>query len=585
MGIARERLRRWGPEAALALLSVAVFLGFLGSVELWGKREQRSAAEAIDTIREGHWLIAEIQSRPRLEKPPLPRWIMASVMAITGRRDEAIVRLPSALCALGMVGLVYALGRRIGGREVGTASGLALISTLFFVGELRQAGNDGPLAFFSALALYAAYRRLEIGSSPRWIWLFYAATGLGFLTKGPIVLLIVGLTVLPYLATTRTIKAGIDRLFDVWGLIVFLVLAVCWPMAVLSIDPRAWDVWMLEMAQKTMTAGIYQSRRRLPLIVDWPWIVAPWGFMAGLGLAAPFLKRGREFRSAAWFPWFWAAMNLLMFCVWKVAKPSYYLPCLPPTAILIGLEWVRICRKARAAECVTARRILQAHWATWFVASLVAPAIAYYAAPELFGWVGLGSASAAVAAIVGPIAWRRGADAGAMLPIVAASTVIVLIGYGAIAPSSNPLHGHRDLARTIENVVPPECATLPFFIELDEGLWFYLTDRRLIPVPGTQPRYNKGYDLVDDFKNERLIVDPEARLDVEKRRLIDWIERRGEEFPYLLIRNKFYERFAAEIAPLVEPIVVENDLNRNEIVLLKIKPRSTEVPAVASQAR
>ena len=148
---AREWARRWGPEAALAVLAGVMFLGFLGAIDLWGKREQRASAEAIDTIDQDHWLVAQIQGRPRLEKPPLPRWTIATLMRLTGRRDEWMVRLPSALAALGMVGLVYGLGCRLGGRPVGLASGLALTSIVFFITELRQAGNDGPLAFFTTL--------------------------------------------------------------------------------------------------------------------------------------------------------------------------------------------------------------------------------------------------------------------------------------------------------------------------------------------------------------------------------------------------------------------------------------------------
>ncbi len=153
--------RRRGPEALLATLAAVVFLGGLGAVELWGKREQRASAEAIDTVDHGHWLVARIQGRPRLEKPPLPRWTVAALMTLTGRRDELMVRLPSAFAALGMVGLAYALGCRIGGRAVGLASGFALTSMGFFISELRQSGNDGPLAFFTTLALYAAWRRLH----------------------------------------------------------------------------------------------------------------------------------------------------------------------------------------------------------------------------------------------------------------------------------------------------------------------------------------------------------------------------------------------------------------------------------------
>ena len=131
-------IQRRGPEATLAVLACVVFLGCLGSVDLWGKREQRASAEAIDTIDHDRWLVAQIQGRPRLEKPPLPRWTIATLMALTGRRDEWIVRLPGALAALAMVGLVTRLGSDMGGRSVGLASGLALTSMMFFTAELHR---------------------------------------------------------------------------------------------------------------------------------------------------------------------------------------------------------------------------------------------------------------------------------------------------------------------------------------------------------------------------------------------------------------------------------------------------------------
>ena len=155
--------RRYAPEIALALMALVTFGARLGAMDLWGKREQRAVAEALNTVDENNWLVATIQSRPRLEKPPLPRWTTALLMTATGLRDEWVVRLPSALSAIAMIGLVYGLGRRMAGRQAGLAAGLILLSTFFFVIESRQAGNDGPLAFFTTLAVYAAFRRLHGG--------------------------------------------------------------------------------------------------------------------------------------------------------------------------------------------------------------------------------------------------------------------------------------------------------------------------------------------------------------------------------------------------------------------------------------
>ena len=143
-----------------------------------------------------------------------------------------------------MVGLVYGLGRRLGGRSVGLASGLALTSMAFFDIELRQAGNDGPLAFFTTLALYAAWRRASTrreraarrdgpnadvglaGSGARaWNFVMYGALGLGFLSKGPIIVVLAALTLVPYLALVGRLRTGLGRLFDGWGLLLFVALA------------------------------------------------------------------------------------------------------------------------------------------------------------------------------------------------------------------------------------------------------------------------------------------------------------------------------------------------------------------------
>ena len=64
-------------------------------------------------------------------------------MALTGRRDEWIVRA-AAVAGLATVGLVYLLWDvRMGGRAVGLASGLAL-TRWFFISEAAPGGQRRP---------------------------------------------------------------------------------------------------------------------------------------------------------------------------------------------------------------------------------------------------------------------------------------------------------------------------------------------------------------------------------------------------------------------------------------------------------
>ena len=579
---ARRWIQRWGPEATLAVLACVVFLGCLGSVDLWGKREQRASAEAIDTIDHDRWLVAQIQGRPRLEKPPLPRWTIAALMALTGRRDEWIVRLPGALAALAMVGLVTRLGRDMGGRSVGLASGLALTSMMFFTAELRQAGNDGPLALFTTLALVAAWRRLHgestrIGDGPpgprRWNLVFYVALGLGFLTKGPIILVLVALTLATYLATVGRLGRGFGRLADGRGLLLFLVLALSWPVLVLLDDPNAARVWYLEMAMKAGSAGVSPHRHREILAADWPWMTAPWMIVASMAVFLPFLPRGRAARPGIWFAWWWAVGNLVMFCFWRVAKPNYYLPCLPAVALLVGTQWVGLTQAARdpRAPLASGRLVLQFHWVVMVVAALISPVVAAQVAPQYLGWVMVLASTLVAAATASAWAWRRGADAGAMAPMVAAWAVAILIGYGVVAPSDNRAHSHRALAATLDRLLPAEARTIMFFHELDEGLWFYLQNRSLAPVPGSQPRYNDMFDLDNDLRANRLVIDRDKRLEIEKRILLDWLVRPDRGSQYVLIRNRVYDLFAADLVGLATPVFREEGLKRNELVLLRIE--------------
>jgi 4-amino-4-deoxy-L-arabinose transferase-like glycosyltransferase len=603
--------RRWWPEALLAVLACAVFLGFLSSVELWGKREQRASAEAIDTVDHNHWLVAQIQGRPRLEKPPLPRWSIAALMIFTGRRDEWIVRLPGALAGVATVALIFALGRRMGGRALGLASAFVLCSMGFFVGEMRQASNDCLLVPFATLALYAAFGRLHDEKEPLspgqaqrgtrasvWNLVFYTALGLGFLTKGPVILLLVGVTLAPYLAFARRLTWGLRRLCDGWGLLIFISLALGWPAAVLLDDPAALRVWSLEMSEKTGLSHILEHRWHAPLVGQWPGLVLPWTLIAVVAVLLPFLSApagSRRHRARArsvpspgagelatvWFAWWWAVGNLFVFCTWVVAKPNYYIPCLPGMALLIGETWLRLARVARGSDksALAARGILQAQWVAMFVAATVAPIVVRAWLPaSLWPWSLATAAAVASSVAVSVHTWRRGADALPLAPIAAACVVGVLIAYGMIAPAENELRSHHALARELHRLVPSRVRTLNFFNEIDEGLWFYLRGIDLAPVPGTHPRYNTAYDLAHSFLNGRRPFETISHLEAkrqsrDKQALIDWINYSDPSTSYLLIRGSLYDGFASDLGGRVVPLFREKGMKRNELVLLQVAGR------------
>jgi hypothetical protein len=387
-------------------------------------------------------------------------------------------------------------------------------------------------------------------------------------------------------------------LLDGWGLLLFLVLGLSWPILVVLDDPHALGVWGLEMGQKTGVSRLMEHRSHSWLVKDWPGMVFPWSMVAIPAVALPFLRETRSEvdgprarrASPLWFPWCWAVGNLAVFCLWRVAKPSYYLPCLPGMAILVGSAWIRLARWARRPGRAggAARHVLQSQWVMIFAGAGIAPvAVRGLVLPAVWAWTVVVAAVLAGSVVVSAILWRRGADALSLVPLTFASAVTVIIGYGFIAPAENATRGHRALAGAVNRVVAPGDARLLFLQDIDEGLSFYLRDHPIEPIPGSERRYNAAYDFVDDYRNRRrkhlTRRQVEAQVPEDLRRcLIEWLDHGPAGSDYLLVPTKFYDRFAADLAPRTTLVLREENMKRNELVLLQVGNGRTLPVASAS---
>jgi 4-amino-4-deoxy-L-arabinose transferase-like glycosyltransferase len=165
---------------ALALLLIATGIGLR---DPWPPDEPRFALVARDMLATGDWLLPRVGGQAYADKPPLFFWLLASGLEVTQSLRIAFL-LPSLLAAFGCVALVYDLGRRLWNREAGLAGALALLFTVQFVWQARQAQIDATLCFWTTLSLYGLLRHLLLGPSWRWYAIGWAAAGLGVITKG-----------------------------------------------------------------------------------------------------------------------------------------------------------------------------------------------------------------------------------------------------------------------------------------------------------------------------------------------------------------------------------------------------------------
>src|SRR5882762_7763776 len=83
----------------------------LGSVPLMQPDEGRNAEIAREMAVTGSWLVPTLEGHPRLDKPAAYFAAVALSLRMFGANEWG-ARMPSALCGLAILALVYAFARR-----------------------------------------------------------------------------------------------------------------------------------------------------------------------------------------------------------------------------------------------------------------------------------------------------------------------------------------------------------------------------------------------------------------------------------------------------------------------------------------
>ncbi len=214
----RRQMTWWRQHRALVfLLGLAALAwgSFLGRVPLFDWDELNFAEVSREMLVLGDWSRVHINYELFWEKPPLFFWIQATSMKGLGVGAFA-ARFPNALIGLVNLVLLYVLGSRLEDRRLGWFWALAWFGS-FLPHLYAKSGLIDPL--FNTCMLLGTYGVLSaswhLEGRPRantapgskagsWrIWGGFAgggvALGLAVLAKGPVGVLLPGLTVLVYL--------------------------------------------------------------------------------------------------------------------------------------------------------------------------------------------------------------------------------------------------------------------------------------------------------------------------------------------------------------------------------------------------
>jgi 4-amino-4-deoxy-L-arabinose transferase-like glycosyltransferase len=442
----------WVPWVLLAL----TWLATLQVRPLLDPDEGRYAEIPREMALSGDWVTPRLDGLKYFEKPPLQYWVTAAVYRVLGY-SEGTSRLWTVGLAFLCLPLVYGWTARLYGQRAGLAALAALgVSPLFLiVGHLGLL--DAGFTFWLTATVFA----FTLGQSSRpgsarerqWMLAAWAAAALAVLTKGIVVAVLAGGSLVAYTLIERDLQPW-RRLHALPG--VALLLAVVAPWFVLV--SRA-NVGFLEFffVHEHFTRYLTTEQHRagpwyyfLPLLLLG---VLPWGGSLARAVRRVWLNQDEiktgptpQFKPLR-FLLIFALITLLFFSASGSKLPPYILPMLPPLAAIVG---------AHSAEPGFFRRLARLGGG---LVTLAGIGVLIYCArknsylpQETLIWAGVAIVASLVAVVV---TWRKERDVVAQALVTAAAGTLawqaLLCEYAATPPARSA----RNLVAAVKPYVHP----------------------------------------------------------------------------------------------------------------------------------
>ena len=366
-------------------LGLAMCCWQLGATGLVDETPPLFAAAGRAMARTGDWLTPRVNGLPRFDKPPLVYWLMGLGYSLPANDlwdplGTWAGRLPSALASvatmlmLGDTLMVQPAEHDSHPRRTAVAAALAFALSPLVQLWSRTAVSDALLSGTLALSLLCQWRCYASGSSRRW-WLAWVLLATAVLTKGPVAVILSGMTLALFALMRRDLKGLWQCIKPVRGLALTALISLPWYIAELLVEGQPfWDSFF----------G-YHNLQRFTSVVNSH--LQPWWFFGVILVVAslpftPLLLLGlwqslrpaslkRAFSSIEVpatlslqsFASCWLVSILLLFTTAATKLPSYWLPATPAAAILIALA-------ARPSE-QQIRRSLDWAWGTTLLLTFV----------------------------------------------------------------------------------------------------------------------------------------------------------------------------------------------------------------------
>ncbi|MCW8334023.1 ArnT family glycosyltransferase [Vibrio paucivorans] len=333
---------------AILVTVLLIRLLSLGAYPLMDTTEARYGEMARLMIETGNWLTPQFDyGVPFWGKPPLFTWMSAGGIELFGLNEFA-VRVPHWFAGLLVIGLMAYLARRAG--FSGLITSLVIATCGVFAISAGAVMTDMALTLGLTLAMVGFYLCWQ--GKRVWGYLGFIGLAIGLLAKGPLVIVLMGLAVMPWLILQHGVIGGFRTLWNrfpiVLGMGLMLLIALPWYLLAERATPGFLNYFIVgEHFKRFVVSGwegdLYGSAHdetRGMIWLFWLYSALPWSIVLPVLLWKNKTKLkalNQDSDGLVTYLMSWLVSPLVLFTLSGNILPAYVLPGIPALGLLVAM--------------------------------------------------------------------------------------------------------------------------------------------------------------------------------------------------------------------------------------------------------
>ncbi len=333
----KDNLKQKTPLILMFILISGLYFYGINKLPFLNRTDARYAEIAREMVATGDYIVPKILGTPHLHKPPLTYWLIALGLKIFGI-NEFGARFFLIVFSLLSLLLVFLIAKEIFNEKIAIWALIfsAVSPGIFFTSRILS--TDIFLLFFELGAFYSYIKFLQ-KNRDLWIILFWLSLGLGFMTKGPVAILIPFLIIFAYHLMNSTLS-DIKPFFRFKYIMLFSIIAFPWYLYLILSDKKILTYFLIDQIYARI-AGAKGIKMGHPKPFYFYFVVLP---VLLLPFFVPFIvsfyrevKKGLNKKTQ--FIIIWIVIPVLFFSFILTKLPTYILFIIPPSSI-IAAKWI-----------------------------------------------------------------------------------------------------------------------------------------------------------------------------------------------------------------------------------------------------